>query len=141
MTGPTPQQLADSSVALERIGEGEWDFFLAKLYEAVTQRIAMTNHAHPPNIPLRSGLVWAWMKGPGTPHWEKVGTGAVISDEASAEMNAIKLRVRLEEAAREEIDRARQDCNCGSTWGWATHKSTCPVHMRRMPEGDRGLEA
>lgn len=44
----------------------------------VFQKLMYMNPTHPPRIPLSAGLVWAWMNGPGTPHWAIVGTGVVV---------------------------------------------------------------
>lgn len=73
-------QSAAAFAASEAIKGGEWDRFLAQIGSAVRERQMVLDHTRKPTIPLPPGQVWAWMHGPGTPHWEPRGTGALVPD-------------------------------------------------------------
>jgi hypothetical protein len=69
--------------AIESIRSGDWDAYRERLRRALTAR--QRELEDPDHVPaktaemLASGhQVWAWMQGPGKPHWEIRGTGALI---------------------------------------------------------------
>lgn len=67
--------------ASEAIAAGEWDRHLHTIQVALTRRRQeLEDPNHPPprtTAMIASGhQVWAWMNGPGKPHWEVRGTGA-----------------------------------------------------------------
>lgn len=67
--------------ATEAIRSGDWDDFIGPLFVAITKRRELYNQKKSPS---RAGLedhqVWAWMNGPGRPHWEVRGTGLVLDE-------------------------------------------------------------
>jgi hypothetical protein len=70
--------------ATEAIRAGEWDGFLPQIRMALADRErVLRNPDQPPpktDAMVASGhQVWAWMNGPGKPHWEVRGTGMIAS--------------------------------------------------------------
>lgn len=66
--------------AVTAIENGEWDRFLAQIALAVRRRLMLLDRTRQPSEPLPRGQVWVWMNGPGTPHWEIRGTGALVEE-------------------------------------------------------------
>lgn len=64
--------------AREAIEAGEWDRFLVSLAVAVRKRMELIDRSKKPSEPPPPYQHWVWMNGPGTPHWEIVGTGAIL---------------------------------------------------------------
>lgn len=63
---------------LMAVEDGEVDRTLIMVKRAITERQMLINHDKSPKRPLPEGQVWAWMHGPGTPHWEVRWTGAKL---------------------------------------------------------------
>lgn len=61
---------------LMAVEDGEVDKTLQMVKAAILARQELINHDKPPRKKLPQGQVWAWMNGPGTPHWEVRWTGA-----------------------------------------------------------------
>ena len=68
---------AAAFAAVEAIRNGQWDAHLDQIGFAVLERKLMFDQSKKPAIKLPAGQVWAWMNGPGIPHWEVRGTGAL----------------------------------------------------------------
>lgn len=68
---------AAAFAASQAITDGEWDKSLFPLLLAIKDRMELINHDKKPARSLPAGQIWVWMGGPGTPHWEVVGTGAL----------------------------------------------------------------
>lgn len=68
--------------ASEAIRAGEWDDHLQQLAWEVKKRQELYDRARPPRLttPPEKHQVWAWMNGPGRPHWEIRGTGLVLDE-------------------------------------------------------------
>lgn len=79
---PSPTASSASFAAHQAIDAGQWDDFLTPLFVAIQRRRELYNHKkQPPRFGMASHQVWAWMNGPGAPHWEVRGTGAVLDPE------------------------------------------------------------
>lgn len=76
---------AAAFAAVEAIKAGEWDRALVPLLATVRERMALIDPSKPPRMTpemIASGhQVWVWMNGPGTPHWEVRGTGALPEED------------------------------------------------------------
>lgn len=77
---------AAAFVATEAIRSGEWDQYIDQLAAAARarQRILRDRSQPPPKTRamIDSGhQVWVWMGGALIPHWEVMGTGAVVPEE------------------------------------------------------------
>lgn len=79
---------AAAFAANEAIRSGEFDSFLDELLRTVQARRELIDHSRKPKTWLPPGQVWAWMNGPGTPHWEPRGTGVILPPELEAEHRA-----------------------------------------------------
>ena len=71
-------QSAAAFAATEAIRAGEWDAYLHQIAFAVKARQKLLDPLKKPDIPLEPAQRWVWMTGPGMPHWEVVGTGAIF---------------------------------------------------------------
>jgi hypothetical protein len=81
----TAQQLARivGFAASEAIQSGELDDYLDQLLVVIQARRRLYDMTRSPaRTPemVANGQVWAGMNGPGRPHWEVRGTGAMMSD-------------------------------------------------------------
>jgi hypothetical protein len=77
---------AQAFAAGEAVKSGDFDRYLVGLLTSIRQRLALIDHTRSPSrVGLESHQVWAWMNGPGTPHWEIRGTGAIWPDPAQPE--------------------------------------------------------
>lgn len=69
----------ESFAAVQHIEAGDWDRHLVQVAAAARWRLKLLDqNKQPPRTGLESHQVWAWMNGPGTPHWEVRGTGALL---------------------------------------------------------------
>lgn len=77
---------AAAFAAFEAIRSGQWDAHMNQLMIAVGERSKILRDPTRPPPKTQSMIesghqVWAWMNGPGAPHWEAMGTGAIVPEE------------------------------------------------------------
>jgi hypothetical protein len=67
---------------VQAIEAGECDRHLEQILTAAKARLELVDPTKPPRRqPPEPHQVWAWMSGPGAPHWQIVGTGARLPTE------------------------------------------------------------
>jgi hypothetical protein len=74
----------EAFAAVTHIKAGDWDRFLVPILAAARERADLLNPDVPPRTRLPQGQVWAWMNGPGAPHWETRGAGVPVEGAAGS---------------------------------------------------------